>query len=100
MAWHWGNGMGWWMLFGGILWIAFWVSLIYLGIWFVRGRSSEGSTEPREEPLEILKRRYARGEISQEEFDRIRKHLDGSAGLGTNGAPTREEVKPPGSVRA
>ena len=105
MAWHWGNGMGWWMLFGGILWVAFWVSLIYLGIWLVRGsgRSRDGGTEAKEEPLAILKRRYAQGEINHEEFERMRKHLGDSAGpvqSGTNGASTAEEVKPPGNVPA
>jgi hypothetical protein len=30
VAWHAGEGMGWWMLFGGLLWIAFWATLIYL----------------------------------------------------------------------
>ena len=37
-------------------------------------RPSEGQTH-LESPIDILKRRYARGEISKEEFDQMRKDL-------------------------
>ncbi len=36
------------------------------------GRSGTG---PAETPLDILRRRYARGEITKEEFDRIKQDL-------------------------
>ena len=72
--WDWGGGMGWWMLFGGVLWVAFWASLIYLAVSLFRG----GSRRPDEqagEPVDLAKRRYARGEISRDEYERIRKDL-------------------------
>lgn len=34
---------------------------------------------PREDPLEILKSLYAKGEIAKEDFERARKDLGGSA---------------------
>ena len=35
-----------------------------------------GPAQTKEQPLEILKARYARGEISREEFDQARRDLE------------------------
>jgi putative membrane protein len=58
------------------------IILIILGIrWLIRAdqRSRyEGAALPsREDPLEILRQRYARGEIDEEEFKRRRATLGG-----------------------
>ena len=45
--------------------------LIYFFIQLQKGKA--GSTET---PLEILKKRYARGEITKEDFDRMKKDLE------------------------
>jgi putative membrane protein len=71
-----GYGMGW---FGGIFMIAFWVLVIAGIILFIRwllasSRKAEGRTGD-DSPLEILKKRYARGEINKEEFERMKKDL-------------------------
>lgn len=63
---------------GGFMWI-FWLLLI-VGIFFlaqnmVRGNSNQSSTD-NDSPLEILKKRYARGEIEEEEYERRRKELE------------------------
>ena len=69
-----GWGMGWWMLWGSIWFVVFWGIIIGLVVWVVNrlggGRGEEAST-----PLEIARRRYARGEITKEEFDRLRHDL-------------------------
>ena len=66
----WGSGWGWGMGFGWIFMLLFW-ALIILGIvalarWiFSTGASGSGAGRP---PLDILKERYARGEITREDF--------------------------------
>jgi len=77
--WYWHDGMGWWMMFGGIFMLLFWGAIIALVVWGIsklreRGDSSTGPTEKRT-PLDIAKERYAKGEISQEEFEQIKKNL-------------------------
>ncbi len=67
---------GWGMGFGGIFMILFW-GLIVLGIvalakWLFE---ASGSTGARKRPLEILRERYARGEISREEYEHMRQDL-------------------------
>ncbi len=72
-----GRGMmGFW--FGGFLmWITFIVVIAVAVYLIIRStRASTTDTLMTETPLQILKKRYARGEISKEEFDEIRKDLD------------------------
>jgi putative membrane protein len=72
-------GMGWWMLFSGLLWLAFLAAVIVLAVWGFRRLSDRGDSEPKtdakRDPLEIAKERYAKGEISKEEFEQIKKDL-------------------------
>jgi putative membrane protein len=71
------DGMGWWMLFGSIWFVILW-GLIIWAVYTVVSRLGGGqsSQPPREESaLDIAKRRYARGEISKEEYDRLRADL-------------------------
>ena len=78
MAWDMGDGMGWsmswWMLLGGFLWIAFWGGVIYLIVTLVRS-SGQNKSAPQDDPIAILKQRYARGEISRDEYERMRHDL-------------------------
>ncbi|RMD94488.1 MAG: SHOCT domain-containing protein [Calditrichaeota bacterium] len=74
------NGMGWGMGWGmGFGWI-FWLVIIGLIIWAIKAfsqnqRSQNQPGPPTESALDILKKRYARGEISFEEYEEKRKHL-------------------------
>jgi putative membrane protein len=43
--------------------------------WLVRQFSGEGVATKEDKTLQILKGRYARGEISKEEFEQIKKDL-------------------------
>ncbi len=73
-----GHGMG---GFGFIMMIAFWI-LIVVGIvfairWLAASTNAAKSTlAGRETPLDILKKRYARGEIDKAEFEEKQKILE------------------------
>jgi putative membrane protein len=69
------DGMGWWMVFGGVLWLAFWVFVVYAVIWVATGRrgparhAEPAQPAPRpEDPMDIARRRYAAGEITRDEY--------------------------------
>jgi len=68
--WHWHDwGMH------GIGWIIWTVPLIFF-IWFIFRISQNSITNKQEDSaLEILRKRYARGEISKEEFEEAKKTL-------------------------
>ena len=77
--WHAHEGMGWWIVFGGIATLLFWGAVIWLVVWGItrltgNKRSSGGAGEGRS-PLDIAKERYARGEITREQFEQIKKDL-------------------------
>jgi putative membrane protein len=69
-----GYGMGW---FGGIFMVVVWivviVGIVFLIRWLVQ--SSRGGAGSGESALDILKRRYAKGEINKKEFEQKKKDL-------------------------
>lgn len=72
-------GYGWGMGYGWIFMLVFWALLIAAVVWAVsrlapRSDRDEGFG-PRETPLEVLQRRLANGEVSPEEYLRIRDEL-------------------------
>ena len=79
-----GYGMMWPGMMGGfgfmflmpVLWLVV-VGLIVWGVVAAVRRPGEGDRTSRssDAPLEILKRRYARGEVTKEEFDARKKDL-------------------------
>ena len=62
---------------GGMMWI-FWILIIIALVWFVAFATRRESGSPRNEKSaqDILKERYARGEIEREEFEQKRKDLN------------------------
>jgi putative membrane protein len=73
----WGYGMGWLgMILMAAFWIAVIVGIVFLIRWLVVSTGSGGNRGKGEESaLEILKKRYARGEIKKEEFEEKKKDL-------------------------
>lgn len=73
-SWGMHDGMGWWMLWGGLMMVLFWGTVIGLIAWAVTRVTGTRSND-RESALDIARRRYANGEINREEFERIRQDL-------------------------
>lgn len=74
-----GFGMG----FSSTIWmIIFWIIIIGGGIWLLAAifprvnTFPEDRSESNNDPLTILKQRYARGELTKEEFETIRHDLE------------------------
>ncbi len=67
--------MGWWMAFGGVWMAIFWGGIIDLIVWGVKKLTERGSSTQKQNPLDIAKECYAKGEISKEEFEQIKKSL-------------------------
>lgn len=67
----WDNAGGWFMF---SVMAIFWIGVIALGWWAIssNNRRIDGS---RESPLDVARHRLARGEITPEEFERIRETL-------------------------
>ena len=77
----WGTGfpmMGGWMMGGGgwmgVGMVLFWVLIVIGTYLLIRGFVTSGRGE-RDRAVAIAKERYARGEITLEEFEEIKKHL-------------------------
>jgi putative membrane protein len=71
----WFDGMGWWMIFGGLWMLLFWGGLIALIVWGIVKLSQRGGSTQKRNSLDIAKDRYAKGEISREEFEQLKKDL-------------------------
>ncbi len=65
-----------WMLFGLIFFLLIITVVVIVIIYVVRSQSRQTSMPPRKnEALEIAKTRYAKGEISKEEYEALVKEL-------------------------
>lgn len=79
----WNDSSGWWFVMP-LLMVAFWVAVIWLAMSVFRGLAGRPSAEGGrpERPEEVLARRYARGEIDEDEYRRRRDILSGTAQAG------------------
>lgn len=69
-SWGWGGGMG----LGMVL---FWGAIIAVIVLLVRFLGSAGAARGEDKtPLQILKERYARGEIGKDEFEQKKRDLE------------------------
>jgi putative membrane protein len=61
----------WQMGYIGWFWdILFWILLIWLIVWLISKNRSKTKS-----PVDVLKLRYARGEINKKEFDAMKKDI-------------------------
>lgn len=68
-----------WMMLMPVVWLVLIGAVVWAVVWMARDRRDGGpryETRPGQEtPLEILDRRYAKGEVDTEEYVRARDHL-------------------------
>ena len=69
---------GWWM---GGMWffpLLFWILVIAGVVFIVRWMRERGQeTVPHESALDVLKKRYANGEIDRDTFEQMKKDIQG-----------------------
>ena len=70
MNWGWGG-----MIFQVLFWLVI-IGLIIWGVKYITGQSrTSNSSSTGDSALDILKKRYAKGEIDREEFEQKKKDL-------------------------
>jgi putative membrane protein len=71
-----GFGSGWWWMGGWLMMLVFWALVIAGIVVLIRFATSAA---PRrggaETPLEILRRRYAAGELTKEQFEQMKRDV-------------------------
>ena len=71
-----GNGWSW---IGGLIMLLWWALVVLAIIWLIRyvvhNSGERVARGPEESALDILRKRYARGEIDRKEFEEKRKDL-------------------------
>ncbi|MFQ5644743.1 MAG: SHOCT domain-containing protein [Thiogranum sp.] len=60
---------------GGLFMWVFWILLVIIIVAVVKVLAGS-NTPPGEKPMELLRKRYARGEIDEQEFERRRRELE------------------------
>ena len=83
-GWHQGPGGGWGnmmyyghgggIFMGMLVFLILIVGIVYLVVIGAKPKGSPGASD--EKPLDILKRRYAKGEITKDEYERMKKDLE------------------------
>jgi putative membrane protein len=64
-----GFGAGYGMYFGMIFWVLVLIGIVALVVWAIQRPRGADFVTGKETALDILKKRYARGEINKEEFE-------------------------------
>ncbi|RLM51620.1 SHOCT domain-containing protein [Halorubrum sp. Atlit-28R] len=101
-----GAGMGGWMFLFPLLALLTVAALLAVGVVGIRALANEtddGSTqsEPDEDPVERLQRRYAEGDLTEAEFERaLERELEREETGGTGSSPTHETESSGEAARA
>ena len=65
----------WWILGMGMM-VLFWVAILLLAVWAVRSLFPRERRSGHDQALEMLRQRYATGEISAAEYEQARARLE------------------------
>ena len=67
---------GWgWMMVGWVWMTLFWASIVGVAVWGISKVAAGSRASSSISPMEIAKARYARGEITQEQFETLKRDL-------------------------
>lgn len=78
--WHMGDGSGWWMI-SGWLWMIVVVALVAWGITrLTSGGRAMHRPGPEPSARELLDRRYSAGELTDEQYQMMRRQLNQPSG--------------------
>lgn len=70
-----GEGLSGWGWFGGIGMVIFCVMFLTLAVWLVITLTKNVRGENTLKALDIVKERYAKGEITKSEYDQYKKNI-------------------------
>ncbi len=79
--WHmWDGFFGGWLAMGLMIlaMVIFWGGIIFLIVWGIRRLSKRGGAAPGtggKSPLDIARERYARGEITKDQYEQLKNDL-------------------------
>jgi putative membrane protein len=68
-------GGGIWLFFHLLFWILIVIGIIWLIVWVVKQTGKHANGLAEETALDILKKRFAKGEISKEEYESMKKEI-------------------------
>jgi putative membrane protein len=71
----WYGGSGAMHLGGGVLMLLFWVAVVVLAVWAGRTLFPPARGSEHDSAFEVLKRRYAAGELNQAEYEQARRAI-------------------------
>lgn len=67
------GGIG--MIFGFIFFILIVIGVVFLIVWLVRRSSYSATDRTGTKSIELLKERYAKGEVTKEQYENMKKDL-------------------------
>jgi len=73
--WCFGEGTGWWPWFGGMGMFILWFGFIAFAIFGIMALNRRDRDNKNSSAMEIAKERYAKGEITKDEYDQYKKNL-------------------------
>ncbi len=65
----------WWLIGMGMM-VLFWITILLLAVWVVRRLFPRERRSGHDHALEMLRQRYAKGEISAAEYEQARARLE------------------------
>jgi putative membrane protein len=87
--WQMHDGWGWWMVFGWLWMVVFWgliIWAVYAVIIRLERMPPDQKLRGEDTALAVLERRNARGELTSEQFEEMRRRLTGLNGPTTRAA--------------